>query len=255
MRRTYLGHAGGVRDAKFGASGLNFLSASYDRHVKLWDTETGACLSDFAHDKVPNCVTWDPNDPNIFLVGSANRKLIQYDIREGKMVLEYDYHLGGVTTITFFDGGRRLVSTGEDRQMLVWDYNAPVPIKYIKDPTMMAIPAIAMHPDGESFVGQSMDNKLVVYHSTERVSLNRKKTFTGHVTAGYACRPCFSPNGRFVASGDGEGQLWFWEWKNTHLFKKMKAHDASPTICTAWHPLEHSIVATCSWDGTIKLWR
>ncbi len=43
---------------------------------------------------------------------------------------------------------------------------------------MHAIPAVAMHPDGENFVGQSMDNTLVVYHA-ERVSGSVSGVYVG----------------------------------------------------------------------------
>jgi WD40 repeat protein len=39
--RTYVGHKMPVRDICFGYSGSEFLSASFDRFIKLWDTETG----------------------------------------------------------------------------------------------------------------------------------------------------------------------------------------------------------------------
>ena len=39
--RTYAGHRQAVKDITFNNSGRQFLSASYDRYCKLWDTETG----------------------------------------------------------------------------------------------------------------------------------------------------------------------------------------------------------------------
>lgn len=168
--------------------------------------------------------------------------------------MEYDYHLGPVNTITFVDGNRRLVSTSDDKKVLVWEYNAPVPIKYIQDPSMHAIPSVTMHPSGEFLACQSMDNSIVVYSAGESVSLHRKKRFTGHITAGFACQVGFSPDGHHLVSGDGEGQLWFWDWRSGRFNKKMKAHEGGPAIGCVWHPLHPSLMATCGWDGLIRLW-
>jgi pre-mRNA-processing factor 17 len=83
--------------------------------------------------------------------------------------------------------------------------------------------------------------------------------FTGHLVAGYICKPGFSPDNRFLMSGDSEGililigKMWFWDWKNCKVYKKFKAHDG-PILSCLWHPHESSKVATCSADGTIKYW-
>lgn len=40
--RTFMGHSKAVHDVTFDNSGAQFLSAAFDRQMKLWDTETGA---------------------------------------------------------------------------------------------------------------------------------------------------------------------------------------------------------------------
>jgi WD40 repeat protein len=169
-------------------------------------------------------------------------------------VLEYDYHLDAVNTVTFVDEARRIVTTSDDKKILVWEYGAPVPIKYIADPSMYAVPTVTLHPSGEALACQSMDNNVVVYSAGDRVALNRKKHFSGHVTAGYACQLAFSPDGRHLASGDGEGQLWFWDWRSGKFEKKLRAHAGGPAIGAVWHPLKPSTMATCGWDGLVQLW-
>lgn len=118
---------------------------------------------------------------------------------------------------------------------------------------MHSMPSVALHPSGSFLAAQSMDNQIVVYSTKEKFRLAGKKHFAGHSTAGYACEVGFSPDGRFVLSGDGGGKVFIWDWKTSRILRTLKAHD-KVCIGAEWHPLESSTVATCSWDGEIKIW-
>lgn len=76
--RTYYGHRQAVRDISFDNDGKRFLSAGYDRYVKLWDTETGACVSRFTSRKIPYCVKFnpDPDKQHLFVAGTSDKKII-----------------------------------------------------------------------------------------------------------------------------------------------------------------------------------
>eukprot|EP00475_Leptophrys_vorax_P001571 TRINITY_DN10865_c0_g3_i1.p1 TRINITY_DN10865_c0_g3~~TRINITY_DN10865_c0_g3_i1.p1 ORF type:complete len:536 (+),score=133.59 TRINITY_DN10865_c0_g3_i1:197-1609(+) len=253
--RTFSGHSSGVRDIAFNHDGSRFISASYDRYLKLWDAETGECISRFTSGAVPFCVRIHPGigRDHEFLVGQSNKKVVQWDARSGKIVQSYEEHLGSVSTVTFVDHGRRFVSTGDDKKMFVWEYGIPVVIKHISDPTMHSMPATAVHPDGRSVAVQSADNQVLVYTTGEKFKINKKKRFEGHQVAGYATSVCFSPDGQFLVSGDAMGKAVFWDWYKGKLLSRLDAHD-QVTIGVAWHPIEPSKVATCSWDHTIKFW-
>jgi len=135
----------------------------------------------------------------------------------------------------------------------VWEYGIPVVIKHISEPDLHSMPATAVSANNKYFLGQSQDNQILVFSTLNRFKLNRRKRFIGHQTAGYACQVGFSPDSRFVISGDAQGRCFFWDWKTGKIYKKLKCHD-QVTIGAIWHPNEPSKVATCSWDGTIKYW-
>ena len=253
LRRTYIGHSIAVRDARFDNDGSRIASVSFDRRVNIWDTESGARINSINVGTKPYCMAWSPTDPSALIVGTSKRRIVQYDLRSGEISIEYDHHLSTVNSITFFDDGKKFVSTGDDKKVLVWEFNTPVPIKYITDPTMHVINAVTLHPSGQYFVGQSMDNTLQVYACGERIGLVSKKVFKGHITAGYACQPSFSPDGHFLSSGDGDGLLWTWDWRTGRVLSKQRAHEKGPCIATSWHPLIPSWVATCGWDSSIAL--
>ncbi|RIA96206.1 WD40-repeat-containing domain protein [Glomus cerebriforme] len=253
--RTYMGHNKAVRDITFTNDGKRFLTASYDKYIKLWDTETGQCIKSFTTGKIPYVVKFNPDEDkqHIFLAGCSDKKIVQFDINTGEVTQEYDQHLGAVNTITFVDENRRFVTTSDDKTLRAWEFDIPVVIKYIAEPHMHSMPAVTLHPNKKWLACQSLDNQIVIYGAKDRFRIHRKKRFTGHLVAGYACQVNFSPDGRFIMSGDSEGSIWFWDWKSCKMLKKFKAHE-NVVIGCEWHPHETSKVATCSWDGLIKLW-
>ena len=253
--RTYMGHSKAVRDISFCNDGSKFLTAGYDKNIKYWDTETGQVISSFSTGKIPYVVKLNPDDDkqNILLAGMSDKKIVQWDMNTGQITQEYDQHLGAVNTITFVDKNRRFVTSSDDKSLRVWEFGIPVVIKYISEPHMHSMPSISLHPNMNWLAAQSLDNQILIYSTRERFQLNKKKRFAGHIVAGYACQVNFSPDGRFVMSGDGEGKCWFWDWKSCKVFRTLKCHEGV-CIGAEWHPLEQSKVATCGWDGLIKYW-
>lgn len=251
--RTYLGHDKAVRDICFTNDGKQFLTCSYDKFVKLWDTETGQCIGSYTTKKTPLCSRFNPGMENVFIMGCSDKKLCQFDINTGKQEQVYDHHLAAVNTVTFVDDNRRFVSTSDDKKIFVWEFGIPVPINYISDPNMHSMPAVSLSPNGNFFLGQSLDNQIITYTARRKFSVKKNKNFKGHICAGYAIQPNMSPDMQWVISGDSDGMLFFWDWKTCKVFRKMKAHEGV-CIGAEWHPVETSKVATCGWDGLIKFW-
>ena len=137
--------------------------------------------------------------------------------------------------------------------VLQWEYGLPVVIKHVSDPSLHSVPFMTLHRNKKWCLGQSMDNQIVVYSADSRFRLNTKKHFKGHLNAGYATQVDVSYDGKFVMSGDAQGRLYFWDWQTSRFYGKLKCHQKVCMGCI-WHPLAQSLVATCSWDGSIKLW-
>ena len=253
--RSYDGHSEAVRDISFSHDGRQFLSVSFDKYVKLWDTETGQCVSRHTTGKIPFCGRLHPLPAHAHecLVGQNDRLIVQWDLRANAVTTEYNEHLGTVNSVTFIDEHRRFVSTSDDKKVFVWEYGLPVVVKHIADPSMHSIPSVTLHPSGKYFLGQSQDNQILLFTALNKYKLKRDKRFTGHQAAGYACQVAVSGDGQWVASGDGEGRMWVWDWKTSRVMKRIKCHDGV-TIGCVWNENTTSQVATCGWDGLIKLW-
>lgn len=256
VMRTYVGHSAAVRDVQFNHDGSKFVSASFDRYLRLWNTETGSVLQTFTNRKVPYVVQFYPHDDNFFVVGCSDSKIVTYNATTGEITQEYNHHLAPVNAILFVeDHGTKMVTTSDDKKVLVWEWDIGVPIKYISDPSMQSMPCLAMHPSLGFFVAQSLDNTIVVFQAGNKFAMQKKKKFSGHIVSGYACEMAFSPDGQFLVSGDGNGSLFFWDWKRHKILQKYRAHTTGPAICCVWHPLEPSVMFSCGWDGIIKMWK
>jgi len=161
--------------------------------------------------------------------------------------------MGSVNTITFVDQNRRLVTTADDKSLRIWEWDIPVDSKVISEPHLHSCPATTLSPNGKWLACQSMDNQVLIYSVLGRFRQNKKKIFKGHMNAGYACQVNFSPDMRYVISGDADGKLNIWDWKTSKLYCKFKAHSEVCIGCV-WLPHETSKIITCGWDGLIKLW-
>ena len=253
LLRTYSGHNKAVTSVEFIPSGAQFVSAAYDHQIKLWDTEYGKCVSRFSVPRVANVIKVNPSAPHEFLAGMSDNRILQYDTRSGEMAQDYDHHTKAVNTITFCDENRRFITTSDDKSLRAWEYNIPVPIKFIAEPEMFALTRASPHPSGKYVLFQSGDNQIVVYASTDRFRQNRKKNYRGHNTAGNAIDVAVSPDGGMVMSGDSGGYVCFWDFKTCKMWHKIKASDG-PLVRAQWHPQETSKVVTGGVDGLIKYW-
>jgi pre-mRNA-processing factor 17 len=164
VMRTYEGHRAAVRDVQFNHDGSKFVSASFDRFLRLWDTESGEVLQTFGNKKVPYCVEFYPHDDNFFVVGCSDNKVVTYDATTGDITQEYNHHLAPVNSIVFVDdhGTTKMVTSSDDKKVLVWEWDIGVPVKVISDPSMHSMPCLVMHPSQQYFVGQSLDNVRTV---------------------------------------------------------------------------------------------
>ena len=100
-----------------------------------------------------------------------------------------------INTVTFIDHGKRFISTSDDKKIFLWEFGIPVVAKHVSETDLGAIPAAQMHPSGNYWAGQSMDDKLLIYDCKGNFKQNKSKVFKGHLSQGYACGLTFSPDG------------------------------------------------------------
>ena len=87
-------------------------------------------LRTFRLKRIPFTAKFHPTMENSFLVGSNNKKILQFDLNTGTKAFEYSAHLGTINTITFIEENK-FVTTADDKKLFIWEYGIPVVTKHV----------------------------------------------------------------------------------------------------------------------------
>ncbi|KAA8532619.1 hypothetical protein F0562_032565 [Nyssa sinensis] len=216
------------------------------------------------HTKGVSAIRFFPKYGHLILSAGMDTKVKIWDVfNSGKCMRTYMGHSKAVRDISFCNDGSKFLTAGYDKNIKYWDTETGQVISTFSTGKIPYVVKLNPDEDKQNILLAGMSDKKIVQwdmntgqitqDTRERFQLNKKKRFAGHIAAGYACQVNFSPDGRFVMSGDGEGKCWFWDWKSCKVFRTLKCHEGVCIGCE-WHPLEQSKVATCGWDGLIKYW-
>ncbi|KAJ6890368.1 pre-mRNA-processing factor 17 isoform X2 [Populus alba x Populus x berolinensis] len=186
------------------------------------------------HTKGVSAIRFFPKHGHLILSAGMDTKVKIWDVfNSGKCMRTYMGHSKAVRDISFCNDGSKFLTAGYDKNIKYWDTETGQVISSFSTGKIPYV--VKLNPD---------DDKQNILLAGDLLL---------HIVAGYACQVNFSPDGRFVMSGDGEGKCWFWDWKSCKVFRTLKCHEGV-CIGAEWHPLEQSKVATCGWDGLIKYW-
>ena len=134
--------------------------------------------------------------------GKLERELLQKSLVSGLtkafswvlLVAAVTMVAAAVRRAAFSPDGRLLVSVGEDKQVIVWDFARRERLKTFNDHTDW-IASVAFSPDGKWFATASYDKTVIVWDAAR---LEKAAVLRGHREK--VCAVAFSPDGRLLVS-------------------------------------------------------
>ena len=199
----------------FSPDGKLFSSGLEDGTARIWDAVTGSLLATCrGHANKVLGVSFSPDGTRLVST-SSDGTVRQWAVATGREVEPpYDRHSGDVTAAVYSPDGRWVASAGTDRTVRVWQAKGRQEVAVLHGHTG-PVAAVAFAPDGRRLASSSHPTRLVpvVADNTIRVwEVDPRATLPvlrGH--GSYVYPVAFSPDGRWIASGDWDNRLRLWD--------------------------------------------
>jgi len=203
-----------INSIAFSPDGQQILAGT-GKELVIWDTETGKKTYDSDYNHSINNLAVSP-DGNYVVSASGDKTLRLWDINTGETLHIFQGHTDNINTVTFSPDGKTLLSSSRDSTLKLWD----------------------------------IATKKIIF-TVENKSL-RKDGAYGYNEFNEVYSADFSPDGKFIISGDYQDRLKIWDAK-TGQFIRTFADQYSGIHAVSFSPDGQSILSKSN-NNTLKLW-
>eukprot|EP00354_Favella_ehrenbergii_P012480 CAMPEP_0170451762 /NCGR_PEP_ID=MMETSP0123-20130129/897_1 /TAXON_ID=182087 /ORGANISM="Favella ehrenbergii, Strain Fehren 1" /LENGTH=203 /DNA_ID=CAMNT_0010713565 /DNA_START=1014 /DNA_END=1622 /DNA_ORIENTATION=+ len=113
------GHRALIIQVSFSPDGFYFVSASFDKSIKLWEGKSGKYLAAFrGHVSPVYQVSWSA-DSRLLVSGSKDSTLKVWDIAKRKLMFDLPGHSDEVYAVDWSPDGERVCSGSKDRRLRI----------------------------------------------------------------------------------------------------------------------------------------
>ena len=245
-------HTDCVYRAVFSPDGKRFATASKDKTVRVWDTESGAEIRRFTGKDAIDFVTFSPDGKRILF--SSERRWRYWDIETWTEIkLEYlwdgreiDYPLGRIAA--FSPSGKFFAYISRGSHLGFWNFETNEISSIGERERNIFINSLAFSPDGKRIVFATGDKTIYVWEVETKKDILRLEGHTDGVNSAE-----FSPDGKRIVSASHDDTVRIWDAETGMELLCLEGLDWRPVYSAAFSPKGKRIVSASS-DGTVRIW-
>lgn len=242
------GHTDAIRSIAYSKNGKDMYTAGSDGKILKWDMtkDVKAPVTIHSHGFINRSIDVSPDEKWLAACGDVNY-IHLFDItQEAPQPIQLKGHRGMVWTVSFTADNKSLISAGADSSVILWDIDSRKPNLVHKGKSK--IKHIEIHPKGNLIVVGNEKGEVILLDRNNNYNETVVMDHKGKAVHSVA----FSNDGNFVVSGDVNGQVKVYSLAEHKVVAVLVDHKAR--INDIEFSNDNRLMATASFDGTVRLW-
>lgn len=241
---TFDGHKGAVWGCSINKEATRAATGAADFTAKLWDTLSGTEIHSFPHKHIVKTVDFS-HDSSKLITGCNDKKLRLFDLNDyNTEPTLFNGHTSSIKKCVFLDDAKKILSISDDKTVRTWDAKNGEEISSL---TLANIP---------TSIEVSRDGKLIILAQGKSVEIYDAESFkklNEFSVPKLATAVTIHPNQKEFVVADDDFTLYKYNIENGAVLESFKGH-FGPIHSIQFSP-DGEIYASCSEDGTLRLWQ
>ncbi|KAJ3175999.1 hypothetical protein HK101_010526 [Irineochytrium annulatum] len=240
----YVGHKSIVTDVKFTRDDAHIVSCSFDRTIKIWNSQSSACERTLqGHtDAVTTCDV--SPDGRYIASGSTDCTMRIWEFASGECVCVVRKHVRWVKSVRFSWDGKYVATAGLDFKIYLWDLRMMVNARNFA----MHTRCIDAHSD--YILDMVMGKPTIVITTSRDMTVRVHDYATGHemhcisLNPSWACTVTLSPDGEYFATGSFDNNIIIFNTKDGKRVREIRTLNLGIMCVRFPRDLEYIVVGT-----------